>query len=81
MQLVLITPESAINNPLYRSMFLSTKYQEKLAALVIDEAHCVKTWGDDFRKAFAAIGNLRSIRIPFDSKCNGAYCYSYQCNI
>ena len=30
-------------------------------ALVIDEAHCVKLWGDQFRTAFFEIGNLRSI--------------------
>ena len=29
--------------------------------LVVDEAHCVKTWGDSFRIAFAEIGTLRSL--------------------
>ena len=43
-QLVLITPESIISNPRYRSMLLSKTYQHKLVALVVDEAHCVKTW-------------------------------------
>ena len=40
---------------------LSPQYQQNLVALVIDEAHCVKTWGDSFRKAFAEIGDVRSI--------------------
>jgi len=48
-------------NKTYRSMLLSPQYQQNLVALVIDEAHCVKTWGDSFRKAFAEIGDLRSI--------------------
>ena len=30
-------------------------------ALVVDEAHCVKTWGDEFWMAFAEIGTLRSL--------------------
>ena len=60
-QLVLITPESIIGNALYRNMLLSTTYKEKLVALVVDEAHCVKTWGDQFRKTFSMIGDLRSI--------------------
>ena len=34
---------------------------ERLVAVVVDEAHCVKTWGDEFRTAFAHIGELRSL--------------------
>lgn len=43
-QIVLISPENAIENPMYRSMFLSTKYKHDMVALVVDEAHCVRTW-------------------------------------
>ncbi len=60
-QLVLITPESLISNDTYRNMLQSTQYREKLVALVVDEAHCVKTWGDQFRRTFAMIGDLRSL--------------------
>ena len=41
---VYISPESLICNPMFRNMLLSPVYKEKLVALVIDEAHCVKTW-------------------------------------
>ena len=60
-QLVFISPESIISNPSYRNMLLSSKYKNNLIALVVDEAHCVKTWGDEFRTAFANIGDLRSL--------------------
>ena len=43
-QLVFISPESLVCNPLFRNMLLSSTYKEKLVALVIDEAHCVKLW-------------------------------------
>ena len=43
-QLVYISPESIISNPLYRGMFMKSVYKEKLVALVVDEAHCVKSW-------------------------------------
>ena len=43
-QLLFISPESILLNPRYRSMLLSKQYKENLIALVIDEAHCVKTW-------------------------------------
>ena len=53
-QLLFITPESIILNRLYRNMLLSPVYK-KLAVLVIDEEHCVKFWGDQFRQTFALI--------------------------
>lgn len=60
-QLLFISPERALLNPTYRNMFLSKPYKEKLVGLVVDEAHCVKTWGDEFRTAFSQIGEMRSL--------------------
>ena len=60
-KLVFVSPESIITNASYRGMLLSRTYKEKLVALAIDEAHCVKTWGEDFRVAFAQIGDMRSL--------------------
>ena len=37
------------------------RYKEKLVALAVDEAHCVKTWGDEFRTVFGQGGELRSL--------------------
>ena len=48
-------------------MLLSTTYKTKLVAVVVDEAHCVKMWGDQFRMAFAQIGCVRSL-VPKDVK-------------
>lgn len=59
-QIVYMSPESAVSNDTYRGMFLSQPYKDRLVAVAIDEAHCVKTWGDEFRVAFAEIGELRS---------------------
>ena len=60
-QLVFITPESIIRNDTYRNMLLSAAYQENMVALVVDEAHCIKTWGTKFRTTFSEIGTLRSL--------------------
>lgn len=60
-QLLFITPENLIENRRYRKMLLSEVYQQKLVAIVVDEAHCVKTWGDQFRQAFSHIGDIRSL--------------------
>ncbi|XP_003391654.2 PREDICTED: ATP-dependent DNA helicase Q-like 3, partial [Amphimedon queenslandica] len=58
--LVLITPESITTNPLFRGMLLSQKFKEGMVTLVVDEAHCIKTWGDNFRRSFSDLGQLRS---------------------
>ncbi|XP_019854955.1 PREDICTED: ATP-dependent DNA helicase Q-like SIM [Amphimedon queenslandica] len=60
-QLVYISPESLICNQIYRNMILSPIYKEKLVAFVIDEAHCVKSWGDKFRLAYSQLGDIRSL--------------------
>ena len=59
--LVYINPENLINNTSYRRMLLRQAYKDNLVAMVINEAHCIQTWGDEFRMAFAEIGNLHSI--------------------
>ena len=43
-QLVFISPENLLSNRKFRSMFEKDIYQERMVALVIDEAHCVKLW-------------------------------------
>lgn len=43
-QLVFISPEQLICKERFRSMCKSDCYAEKLVALVVDEAHCVKKW-------------------------------------
>ena len=43
-QLVYISPEALLYNSVYRNMLLTTPYKQHLMALVIDEAHCIKTW-------------------------------------
>jgi len=43
-QLVFISPEALLTNESWRDMLLSSVYQERLVAFVVDEAHCVKKW-------------------------------------
>ena len=43
-QLVFFTPEMLITNKRWRRVIESDVYAERLKALVIDEAHCVKKW-------------------------------------
>lgn len=43
-QLIFMSPESALTDVRWRDMFSSPLYQERLVALIVDEAHCVKKW-------------------------------------
>ena len=43
-QLVFISPEAMLRDPIWREMFRSDVYQKNLVALVVDEAHCVEKW-------------------------------------
>ena len=42
-------------------MVQSPVYKSNIAALVVDEAHCVKTWEDQFRQTFAQISDFRNL--------------------
>ena len=60
-ELIYISPESIVFNSKYRDMLRSPKFTEKLIGIAVDEAHCIKTWGDKFRIAYSLIGELRSL--------------------
>ncbi|KAJ6578244.1 P-loop containing nucleoside triphosphate hydrolase protein, partial [Mycena capillaripes] len=34
-------------------------FRNRVQALVIDEAHCIAQWGDDFRKEYSGLAKLR----------------------
>ena len=42
--LLYVSPECILRNPRWREMLLTTIYQRKLAAIVVDEAHCIPQW-------------------------------------
>ena len=43
-QVLFISPENILNNKSFRDMLVSDQYKDKLVAVAVDEAHCVKTW-------------------------------------
>ncbi|KAJ1310380.1 hypothetical protein OPQ81_007118 [Rhizoctonia solani] len=57
--LVYVTPEKLEMSGDMRKILDNLMRQGELARFVIDEAHCVSTWGRDFREAYQGLGFLR----------------------
>ncbi|KAJ3652472.1 hypothetical protein Zmor_018433 [Zophobas morio] len=57
-RLLYITPEQAATHT-FRSLFDYLVKFDKVAYIVVDEAHCVSQWGHDFRPDYLKLGDLR----------------------
>ncbi|KAG8721801.1 hypothetical protein FRC08_010138 [Ceratobasidium sp. 394] len=62
-QVVISSPESYHSNNKLRKALLSPELEDCLLITVFDQAHCIKTWGDDFRKAYSRCGDLRPLML------------------
>lgn len=63
LQLLYVTPEMVSKNQTFVNKMRNLYQRNKLARIVIDEAHCVSQWGHDFRPDYKAIGEFRK-RFP-----------------
>ena len=58
-QLLYITPEMINKSQAMISIFRDLYQRDRLARIVIDEAHCVSQWGHDFRPDYKQLGEIR----------------------
>ncbi|KAK5798154.1 hypothetical protein VI817_004445 [Penicillium citrinum] len=63
LELLYITPEMINKNQALVRALEKLHRRNKLARLVIDEAHCVSQWGHDFRPDYKELGEIRD-KIP-----------------
>ena len=52
----------------FSALLRSANFAKNIAAIIVDEAHCVSQWGEHFRKRYADLGKLRSYvpcSVPF----------------
>lgn len=57
--LLYITPEMISKSQRMVNAFRNLYQRNKLARIVIDEAHCVSQWGHDFRPDYKLLGDVR----------------------
>lgn len=58
--LLYTTPETLLGEPV-QQLLQHLKEQNGLALFAIDEAHCISSWGHDFRPAYRGLGKLRTL--------------------
>ena len=63
-QFVFVSPEAVITDS-FQSCLDTLSCEKQLNMFVVDEAHCVDTWGKDFRPAYQQLGILRKYGLPF----------------
>jgi bloom syndrome protein len=63
LEVLYITPEMINKNQALVRALEGLNARNKLARLVIDEAHCVSQWGHDFRPDYKELGEVRT-RLP-----------------
>ncbi|KAF9538177.1 hypothetical protein EC957_007111, partial [Mortierella hygrophila] len=61
---VFMTPEIIFSANQLEALWDMDNWKKRLMAIVIDEAHCINTWGKDFRQDYDRIGDLRARVLP-----------------
>ncbi|KAJ6615040.1 hypothetical protein B0H10DRAFT_1742407, partial [Mycena sp. CBHHK59/15] len=67
-RVIITSPDMCLKHPKFRQLLSTPAFAKKIAALVIDEAHCISQWGDNFRAEYAELGTLRAfvpLQVPF----------------
>ncbi|KAG2450219.1 hypothetical protein HYH02_000320 [Chlamydomonas schloesseri] len=59
-KLLYLTPEALVKGGRVKELLDRLHARQRLARFVIDEAHCVSTWGHDFRPDYAQMGFLKA---------------------
>jgi superfamily II DNA helicase RecQ len=66
-QMVYISPEMALS-PSFIKLWTNARFRAQVQALIVDEAHCIDEWGEEFRPKYHELEKLRSFmgqEIPF----------------
>lgn len=62
-QFVFVSPEAVVTEQ-FQSCLAKLNNDKRLSFFVIDEVHCIDTWGREFRPAYQQLGILRKYHVP-----------------
>jgi superfamily II DNA helicase RecQ len=65
--MVYISPEMALSESFFK-LWKDAKFRKRVQAVIIDEAHCIDEWGEEFRPQYRELEMLRSFtgqEVPF----------------
>ena len=63
-QFLFVSPEAVVSEQ-FQNCLHKLHNESRLSFFIIDEAHCIDTWGSDFRPAFQQLGILRKFNVSF----------------
>jgi superfamily II DNA helicase RecQ len=66
-QMVYISPEMALSESFFK-LWKDAKFQKHVQAVIIDEAHCINEWGEEFHPQYWELEILQSFtgqEVPF----------------
>ena len=60
-KVLFLTPEKIDMSNTTVNFLLNLYKNNKLARIVVDEAHCISNWGRDFRPAYLNLGKVKEL--------------------
>ncbi|CAJ1392276.1 unnamed protein product [Effrenium voratum] len=60
LQIVYVTPEMIHQSSIFQKALRSLYTSKRLRRFVIDEAHCLSIWGNEFRESYLQLKNLKA---------------------
>lgn len=66
-QVIYVSPEMALSNS-FAKLWTDATFRRRVQALIVDEAHCIEEWGEEFRPLYRELHRLRNFtgqEIPF----------------
>ena len=64
-EFVFVSPEGALTEP-FLDCLKKLNDSKRLNFIIVDEAHCINSWGRHFRKAYGQLGQLKDLfGVPF----------------